>query len=314
MQQIVNTPRDLALGVCDLQEYKSCQLCPRRCQANRQNARGVCHVGDKLLVARAALHMWEEPCISGEKGSGAVFFSGCQLGCIFCQNRDIASGQVGKQITMKRLAEIFWELREKGANNINLVTPDHYLPSIIVAIEKVKADGFDLPFVYNCSGYERVELLRRLEGLISVYLPDFKYMQAETARAYSKAADYPEVAKEAIAEMVRQCPDIEFDENGIMMQGVIVRHLLLPGKVKEAKEIVAYLYENYGSQIYLSLMSQYTPLSEFAQYPQLSRKVTKREYQRLLDYVLELGVENAFIQEEDVAKESFIPAFDYEGV
>ncbi len=298
--------------------YQDCKLCPRQCHVNREKKVGVCHAGAQVLVARAALHMWEEPCISGKSGSGAVFFSGCALGCVFCQNREISGGQAGKTVTTQRLIDIFFELKAQGANNINLVTPDHYLPTVCEAVRLAKEKGIDLAFVWNCSGYESQESLRRLEGLVDVYLPDFKYFTSETAAKYSKAADYPQVAKAAIAEMVRQTGPCMFDKDGIIQRGVIVRHLLLPGKVSEAKKIVAYLHETYGDDIYLSLMNQYTPGADAAErfklFPELTRKVTKREYGRLIDYALEIGVANAFVQEGQTASESFIPAFDLKGV
>lgn len=298
--------------------YRSCSLCPRQCHVNRELKTGACHVGVQILLARAALHMWEEPCISGENGSGAVFFSGCSLGCVFCQNRMISGGQTGKAVSVERLVEIFFELKNKGANNINLVTPDHFIPSVREAVKRAKERGLGLPFVYNCSGYEEVESLRMLEGLVDVYLPDFKYWESETAARYSKAPDYPKRAKEAVAEMVRQVGGCRFDEEGMIRKGVIVRHLLLPGKVHEAKQIVQYLYETYGDEIYLSLMNQYTPGEDaderFSLCPELKRKVTEREYERLIDYALQIGVTNAFIQEGETASESFIPAFDLEGV
>lgn len=298
--------------------YKKCSLCPRQCHVNRESTVGFCHVGAQVLIARAALHMWEEPCISGESGSGAVFFSGCNLGCVFCQNRMISGGQTGKTVTEERLVHIFFELKEKGAANINLVTPDHYIPTIKEAIEQAKQLGIGLPFIYNCSGYVQAESLRMLDGLIDVYLPDYKYWESETAMKYSGAQDYPAKAREAIAEMVRQVGACRFFENGMIEKGVIVRHLLLPGKVRQAKEIVKYLYETYKDTIYFSLMNQYTPGEDAAvrleAFPELQRKVTKREYDRLIDYVLKLGVENAFIQEGETASESFIPAFDLEGV
>ena len=298
--------------------YQDCSLCPRQCHVNREIQVGACHEGAQIMVARAALHMWEEPCISGENGSGAVFFSGCSLGCVFCQNRAISKGQTGKIISPGRLVEIFFELKEQGANNINLVTPDHFIPSVCEAIAEAKKRQIDLPFVYNCSGYERVDSLKCLDGLIDVYLPDFKYWEAETAGKYSGAHDYPEVAKKAIAEMVRQVGTCLFDEIGLIQKGVIVRHLLLPGKVREAKEILTYLYETYHDDIYMSLMNQYTPGEDagkrFLNYPELIRKVTKREYEKVIDHALALGVTNAFVQEGQTASESFIPAFDLEGV
>ncbi len=298
--------------------YKECSLCPRQCHVNRESTMGVCHVGAQVLIARAALHMWEEPCISGDCGSGAVFFSGCSLGCVFCQNRMISEGQIGKAVSVERLVQIFFELKEKGAGNINLVTPDHYIPSVRDAVMQAKKLGIDLPFIYNCSGYVQVESLRMLDGLIDVYLPDFKYWESETAMKYSRAQDYPAKAREAIAEMVRQVGRCRFAENGMIEKGVIVRHLLLPGKVHQAKEIVKYLYDTYKDEIYFSLMNQYTPgkdaAKRFDRFPELQRKVTRREYERWIAFVLELGIENAFIQEGETALESFIPAFDLEGV
>lgn len=293
-----------------------CTLCPRNCRADRHAGKaGACGVkGEGIRLARAALHMWEEPCISGERGSGAVFFAGCPLGCVYCQNYGIAHGQTGREVSVERLAEIFLELQEQGAENINLVTPTHYTPEILRALERVKGQGLSLPVVYNCSGYEKTETLRLMEGTADIYLTDFKYMDEEAALRYSKAPDYPRVAKAALEEMVRQAGSPAFDGRGMMQRGVIVRHLLLPGHVKNAKEVVRYVYETYGDQVYLSLMNQYTPLPQVKRWPELDRKVTKREYERLIRYTLELGVEKAFIQEGETATESFIPAFDGEGV
>lgn len=295
----------------------NCNLCPRQCGADRENGKsGICGVsGKNILAARAALHFWEEPCISGERGSGTVFFSGCPLRCVYCQNYQIASTEVGMEISEERLKEIFLELQEKGAHNINLVTPTHYTPEIIRAIRKAKEQGLRLPIVYNCSGYEKVETLKMLKGIVNVYLTDFKYMERETAVRYSKAPDYPEIARAALKEMMNQTGEAKFDENGIMQSGVIVRHLLLPGHVRNARAVVKYVYETYGDQLYLSLMNQYTPLPQVKkEFPELDRRVTEREYQRLISYALEIGVENAFIQDGNTAKESFIPMFDYEGI
>ncbi len=318
-------------------------------------------VGEDVLVARAALHMWEEPCISGEHGSGAVFFSGCPLHCVYCQNEAISHARTGKRISTGRLAEIFLELQGKKAANINLVTPTHYTPQIVQAVELSRNQGLVLPIVYNCSGYEKADTLKLLEGIVDVYLMDFKYMEEELAANYSRAADYPRVAKAALAEMVRQAgaPKLEydggdemrqegaefdgkkterreaaifegkeavrqegakFDEEGMMKRGVIVRHLLLPRHLQNAKKVVRYVYQTYGNQVYLSLMNQYTPIPEmrdkFEQngWPELNRRVTRREYERLVEYAISLGVENGFIQEGETAGESFIPAFDNEGV
>lgn len=295
----------------------NCNLCPRQCGADRENGKsGICGVsGKNMLAARAALHFWEEPCISGEKGSGTVFFSGCPLRCVYCQNYQIASTEVGMEISEERLKDIFLELQEKGAHNINLVTPTHYTPEIIRAIGKAKERGLRLPVVYNCSGYEKVETLKTLKGIVDIYLTDFKYMEKETAVRYSKAPDYPEIARVALKEMMDQTGEAKFDENGIMQSGVIVRHLLLPGHVRNARAVVKYVYETYGNQLYLSLMNQYTPLPQVKkEFPELDRRVTEREYQRLISYALELGIENAFIQDGKTAEESFIPMFDYEGI
>ncbi|GAB6105558.1 radical SAM protein [Blautia glucerasea] len=295
----------------------NCNLCPRQCGADRKNGKsGICGVsGKNILAARAALHFWEEPCISGERGSGTVFFSGCPLRCVYCQNYQIAGTEVGMEISEERLKEIFLELQEKGAHNINLVTPTHYTPEIIRAIRKAKERGLRLPIVYNCSGYEKVETLKMLKGIVNVYLTDFKYMEREAAVRYSKAPDYPEIAQAALKEMMNQTGEAKFDEKGIMQSGVIVRHLLLPGHVRNARAVVKYVYETYGDQLYLSLMNQYTPLPQVKkEFPELDRRVTEREYQRLISYALEIGVENAFIQDGNTAKESFIPMFDYEGI
>jgi len=291
---------------------ESCHLCPRKCGVNRINGQtGACNETLSISAARAALHMWEEPCISGENGSGAVFFSGCSLGCAYCQNHDISGGLNGKEITIKRLSEIFFELKEQGANNINLVTPDHFIPQIIEAIDMAKKQGFDLPFVYNCSGYEEIEALKLLDGYIDIYLPDFKYMSADLAARYSHAPDYPVVAKAAIAEMVRQCGEVVLDaEDAYIRRGVIVRHMLLPKHLLEAEKIIRYLYETYGNRIYISMMSQYTPVGDIGvRFPELADKVRRKSYRKLLDYAVNLGVEQAFYQEGEVAKESFIPEF-----
>lgn len=295
---------------------EKCTLCPRECNVERDDGQvGFCGVpSESIVAARAALHMWEEPCISGENGSGTVFFSGCTLRCVYCQNYDIARASSGKEITKERLVQIFLELQEKGANNINLVTPTHYTKQIIWAVQTAKKNGLNIPIVYNCSGYEKVETLRLLDGIVDIYLTDFKYMDEMLAERYSKAKDYPEVAKAALAEMVRQTSEAEFDEEGMMKKGVIIRHLLLPGYMENAKAVVKYVYETYKDQVYLSLMNQYTPLPQVKEYPEIDRKVTEEEYEELVDYAIEIGVENGFIQEGETAEESFIPEFDHEGI
>lgn len=291
-----------------------CNNCPRECGADRENGQlGVCGVDNRIYVARAALHMWEEPCISGEEGSGAIFFKGCSLGCIYCQNYKISRGVRDERsdvFTTQQLADKFVELQNLGANNINLVTPTHYTYQIIEAIDLARAQGLHLPVVYNCSGYEKVETLKALKGYVDIYLTDFKYMDDNLAKEYSRAPDYVEVAKTALDEMVNQCGQAEFDDKGMMRKGIIVRNLLLPKHVRNSKEVVRYVYEKYHDTVCISIMNQYTPLPHVANMPPLNRKVTKREYDRLIDYVLELGAENVFIQEGDVAKENFIPDFE----
>jgi len=299
----------------DLSILKDCTLCPRECHVDRTaGEKGYCKATGKLVVARAALHMWEEPCISGEEGSGTVFFCGCPLGCVYCQNSKISRGMSGMAITVERLAEIFLELQGKGANNINLVTPSHYVPHIIEALKISRKKGLTVPIVYNCSGYEKVKTLKLLEGYIDIYMPDFKYMSDEPAVKYSGCRNYSAVASKAIEEMVRQVKEPVFDERGIMKKGVIVRHLALPGYIDDSKRVVKYLYETYGDRILISIMNQYTPMTRSMAYPELNRKLTDEEYDELVDYALEIGVENGFIQEGETALESFIPEFDGEGV
>ncbi len=296
-------------------EYSCCNLCPRACHVDRNVRVGFCREMAELHVARASLHMWEEPCISGTRGSGTVFFSGCNMGCVFCQNRAISRGETGKKISVERLVDIFFELEDSGANNINLVTGDMFIPTIRRAIEQAKSKGIRIPFLLNTSSYVNVEPLRSLEGLVDIYLPDFKYIREQDAVHYSNAPGYVEAAKAAVAEMVRQQPKCVFvDESGLLRKGVVVRHLLMPGMLIQAKMIVKYLYDRYGDAIYISLMNQFTPNGELANYSEINRKVTDYEYKSLIDYAQTLDVTNGFIQEGETASESFIPAFDCEGV
>ena len=324
------------------ENYDNCKLCPRNCGIDRGSTHGACGVSSTLKVSRAALHMWEEPCISGTRGSGTVFFSGCSLGCVYCQNQAISRGKAGKEIAPERLTEIFFELEEQGANNINLVTADHFLPTVAGSIENAKAQGIRIPFLLNTSSYVRVDTLKRMEGLIDIYLPDMKYIRDADAVRYSRGPGYPEAAKAAIAEMVRQQPECVFrpeeeivltvgskvderytegtkeseEEIRILQKGVVIRHLLLPGQLIQAKLIVSYLYRTYGDSVYLSLMNQYTPdhnlLAE--NYPETDRKVTEQEYHSLIEFAAELGVTRGFMQEGEAADESFIPEFDCRGV
>ena len=301
-----------------IKEYTSCTLCPRNCRVDRTSTQGFCREKAMLHVSRAALHMWEEPCISGTNGSGTVFFSGCNMGCVFCQNKKISRGEVGKFISPQRLVDIFFELQEKGANNINLVTADMFIPTVKRAIECAKDQRLKIPFLLNTASYINVETLKSLEGLIDIYLPDFKYIKNEDALKYSRAPGYVEAAKAAIHEMVRQQPGCLFcdDEQGqhLMKKGVIVRHLLMPGKVIQAKMIIKYLYERYGDSIYISLMNQFTPNGELQDYPEIDRKVSGSEYHSLIKYAENMGLTNGFIQVGETASESFIPNFNCEGV
>ena len=281
-----------------------CELCPRRCGADRaEGRRGVCGAADELRVARAALHFWEEPPISGEAGSGTVFFSNCPLHCVYCQNACIANGRAGADISVARLARIFLELQGKGALNINLVTATHYAPHVLEALRQARAQGLRLPVVWNTSGYETVETVRLVAPYVQTFLTDFRYTDPETARAYSHAPDYPHVARAALDEMVRGDAD------------VIVRILALPGHIDEAKDAVRYLYETYGDRVVLSMMSQYTPAGSHPEHPELDRRVSPEEFEELLGFADAIGCDEYFWQEGDAAQESFIPDFySLEGV
>lgn len=292
--------------------YENCHLCARNCGINRHEKLGYCRETSEIYLSRAALHMWEEPPISGTTGSGTIFFSGCSLSCVFCQNVDISRGRSGKPVSTERLAEIMLELEAKGAHNINLVTPTHYIPSLTEAIPMARKMGLTIPVVYNTGSYDNVDALRTLSGFVDIYLPDLKYYNMKTAESYSNAGDYPTVARDAIAEMYRQVGSAVFDDEGIMRRGMIVRILLLPGRVAEAKLSLKYLIDTYGDNIYISLMNQYTPMPGMA--PPLNRKVTREEYNELLDYAEKLGLKNGFTQDFGTASESFIPPFDLTGV
>ena len=307
---------------------RSCSLCPRECGVDRiAGEMGKCRMGAEACVSRASLHMWEEPCISGSTGSGTVFFTGCSLGCKYCQNYTIAhplaestgkkstgAGAAAIPLSEEQLADVFLRLQERGAANINLVTAAHFAVQAAAALRAAKEKGLRIPVVYNSSGYEKTDTLKMLEGLVDIYLPDLKYLSPDLAKKYSGAADYPEYVCKALAEMVRQAGPAVFDDKGMMLRGVIVRVLLLPGHVKEACAVTEYLHREYGERIYISLMSQYTPMPAMKDDRLLSRKVTKREYERLVNYAVEIGVENGFFQEGKTAEESFIPDFNGEGV
>lgn len=288
-----------------------CNICPRRCGADRENGSlGFCGASNKIRIARAALHFWEEPCLSGKNGAGTVFFSHCNMKCVYCQNYRISTRGAGHEVSIGELAEIFLDLQSRGANNIDLVTPTHYALDIAEAVKKAKNSGLHIPVLYNCGGYESVETLKRLEGLIDIYMPDMKYYRDKYAMKYSSAPKYFETACAALEEMYRQTGAFVLDENGIMQSGVIVRHMMLPGLMLDTKKIMDYLFDTYGNNIYISLMSQYTPLKNVERFPELNRKIDMKKYNSIVDYCMNRGMENVFIQEGSAAKESFIPCFE----
>jgi len=291
-----------------------CTLCPRGCEANRiDGERGICGASGSLTVARAALHHWEEPCISGTRGSGTVFFSGCGLRCTFCQNATISLGLYGKEIDVPRLSEIFFELQEQGAHNINLVTPTPYLPLIAEAIRAAKAEGFALPFLANCGGYESVEAWKQMDGLIDIYLPDLKFCDPRVARKYAGAPDYFERATAAIREMYRQVGSPVLDEDGMMTRGLVVRHLMIPGELFDTRRVLSHLLASYGNSIFISLMNQYTPPNPPREKAP-DRSLSPAHYEAMIDFLVENGQRNAFVQDAGTDKESFIPPFDRTGV
>ena len=286
----------------------NCSLCPRRCGADRDAGPGYCGADRTVRIARAEPHFWEEPCVSGRNGSGTIFFTGCALHCVFCQNRAISAGGCGKAVTEEELYSQFHNLLERKVHNINLVTPDHYLDRIIPVLRRAKAEGFPLPILMNCSGYETVEMIRSLDGLIDIYMPDCKYMSPLLAKKYSSAPDYPDVCLKAIAEMVRQKPVCVYDEDGMLLSGVLIRHLVLPGYVSDSKKVLAELFSRFGNAAIYSIMSQFTPIG-LESYPELNRRVTEEEYEEVVTFAEKLGITNAYIQEGTAAEESFIPPF-----
>lgn len=291
-----------------------CNLCPRECGADRYTQTGYCGCGADIRIARAALHLWEEPCVSGSRGSGTVFFSGCPLGCVYCQNHEISRGGKGKAVSTQRLAEIFLALQAQGAHNINLVTATPYVPQIKQALDLARP-ALKLPVVYNCGGYERVETIRALAGYVDIYLPDLKYFSGELAQRYSGAGDYFETATAAIREMIAQTGDIRYGEEGLMQRGVIIRHLVLPGARKDSVAILNWMNENLPQEKYLlSLMSQYTPRADLPGYPELNRRVTSLEYTAVVREAVRLGMTDGFMQQRGSASEAFIPPFDLTGV
>lgn len=289
------------------EELNSCTLCPRECKVNRNNKElGFCRASNKIKIGGYHLHMWEEPILSSDKGSGTIFFSYCNLGCIYCQNYQISHICKGEEISIERFGNICLELQNMGANNINLVTPTHYIPLIKEGLILAKKQGLTIPIVYNTSGYEKVSSLKSLEGLIDIYLPDFKYYDNNLGK-YSNVSNYYDIATKAIEEMYRQVGKPKYN-NELLIKGLIVRHLVLPGHIEDSKKIIKYLYTKYHDNIILSIMNQYTPIKEL-KYKELNRRVTAQEYNELIDYAYDLGVRNCFTQEEESQSDSFIPNF-----
>ncbi len=293
----------------------NCTVCPRHCEINRsKGALGFCKSTATLRVAKAYGHMWEEPCISGSNGSGTIFFSNCNLRCVFCQNHHISQEYIGKEISIERLSEIFLEQQERGYHNINLVNPTHYIPQILEGIKLSKSKGLSIPVVYNSNGYENVESLELLKGSIDIYIPDLKYFDDKYAIKYSSAPNYFNIATKAINEMVSQAPEPIFDENGIMKNGVIIRHLMLPSLLFDSKKIVDYIYKTFGDKVYLSLMNQYIPMFKAKNYPEINKPLNPDHYDSLIDYCVELGYINAFIQESGTSSSIYVPNFNLENI
>lgn len=287
-----------------------CNACPRGCNVDREVSLGYCKSPEKFKLARASLHYWEEPCISGKNGSGAIFFSGCNLGCVFCQNYEISHGCKGVEVSDDKLIDIMKRLVDEGANNINFVNPTHYALQLLRVLEKYKPP---VPIVYNTSGYDSVETLKMLDGAVDIYLPDFKYIRPEKALKYSKAEDYPQVAEAALAEMKRQVGEDVFDENGIMQRGMIIRHLVLPSNTNSSISALDYLAENFGDT-YISVMAQYVPCGDLTEYKEINRPLTQREYDKVVNHIFDLGLQKIFVQELEAASDEFIPDFDFTGV
>lgn len=293
----------------------NCNLCIKRCNVNRNLGEiGHCRATSKIRVAKAYLHYWEEPCISGKNGSGTIFFSNCNLKCVFCQNYTISHENFGKEITVNRLAEIFINLQDKGANNINLVTPTHYVPQIIEAIKLAKKNGLSLPILYNTNSYDSLETIKALKGLIDVYLPDFKYFDDKYAIKYSKVSSYGKNALLIIKEMIAQVGPPRFNENGIIEKGVVIRHLLLPGLLFDSKKIIDTIHSNFQDTVFISLMNQYIPMHNACDYPEINKPLNPKLYNSLINYALDIGVKNGFIQEEGTNSLTYVPSFDCEGV
>ena len=288
---------------------EKCEICPIKCKKNRYKELGYCKTNDKIKIAKAYKHLWEEPILTGKNGSGTVFFSGCNLNCVYCQNYELSKNAKGIEITIDELKNVFLKLQKEKATNINLVTPTHFSLQIKEAIIKAKDEGLNIPIVYNTSGYDNSHTLKELDGLIDIYLTDMKYYDDKYAIKYSKAPNYFNICKKAISEMYKQVGKPIY-KNNVLIKGIIVRHLILPGLVEDSKKILKYLYDTYKDNIIISIMNQYTPLDNVKEIKELNRKITKKEYDEVINYALDIGITNAYIQEDDTQSESFIPNFD----
>ena len=307
MKQILHTDTFIS------DQIRHCQLCPRSCGTDRRQNTGFCMAPDRITAARAALHPWEEPCISGTNGSGTVFFSGCTLRCCFCQNYQISQELYGTELTSDQLAQVFLRLQKQGAHNINLVTATHYLPWILPALDQIRGT-LHIPVVYNCGGYERADTIRALDGYVDIWLPDLKYFDPELSWRYSRARDYFDIASKAILQMIEQTGKPQF-QHSLMTRGVIIRHMVLPGQKADSIRLLHWIAETLPKgQYYISLMSQYTPFYKSHEYPELNRRITSYEYQKVVDAALKLGLEDGFIQKKSSAKEEYTPPFDLEGL
>jgi putative pyruvate formate lyase activating enzyme len=293
---------------------KNCKICPRQCGSNRYYGRGVCGANAEILAAKAFLHQWEEPCINGSLGSGAIFFSGCNMNCVFCQNYKISQKGFGKEITVERLTEIMLELQEQGAQNINLVSPTPYVLHVIDAVKEAKAAGLSIPVIYNTNGYELEETIAALNGTVDIYLPDIKYFNDAYAIKYSNATNYFDYATKAVLAMIEQVGYPIFDDNGIMRKGVLIRHLILPDLLDDSKKILKWIKESIGDEAYVSLMCQYTPMFNATKYEEINRKLEDWEYDLVIDYFFKIGLENGFVQESSSADSDYVPDFDLSGI
>jgi len=294
---------------------ENCTLCPRKCSVNRLDGQlGFCNASLDIKIAKVSLHQWEEPCISGTSGSGTVFFSNCNMRCVFCQNHTISHEGIGKTVSINHLSEIFLEQQKKGAYNINLVTPTHYVPQIIEALKLAKNKGLKIPILYNSNAYENIDTIKALSGFIDVYLPDLKYYRNKYALRYSKSPNYFNVASEVITEMVSQVGTAKFDADGIIQKGVIIRHLMLPGLLFDSKKVIDFIYSTFDNSVYISLMNQYTPMYKAANYPEINKALNPDHYDALIDYCINLGITNCFIQEGGTSSKAFVPDFDLSGV